>query len=398
MAIPLFEIKWSKVPIVILKGGDRQLTFYKVKKFGSKYFAIKDPHGGGMVFELDDRYEYRYKKSSLYIYNFSNFKPVSLTGLAEIDKKLRKDGKSQLENVDALLSQLSDEQITNLGDKIKDPASGFSPETKRFLQDYSIDDENSKTEMLIALHHQKGPITKYSSQLIGMGINSGNYAIIQIGHKKLDIVPMAIHDNRAYTEYGIFNFTIDNLYLVKKQVVGFFILNDSEDMIAQSIPKDANRKLKQMIRKKKWSWLETFQKPKRTKMSTPKFAYRVKIDKVEIKEDEEAKAKINAELRPKPIIKKIKQTPENDDDINMKLLNRIAESEEMEQEQELPALPQPEIEPITEEPIIEEPQIEEPITEEPIQNDTIEPEPVEAEVEPESIELELSEAIGPPKG
>ena len=67
----------SKAPVIILKGGDRQLTFYKAKKFGSKYFAIKDPNGGGMVFELDDRYEYRYKNTSIYIYNFSNFKPIS---------------------------------------------------------------------------------------------------------------------------------------------------------------------------------------------------------------------------------------------------------------------------------------------------------------------------------
>ena len=57
----------SGQPIAIIKSGDRQLQFYKVKKFLSKYFSTADG-----VYELDDQYEYRYKKGGVYFYNFSN--------------------------------------------------------------------------------------------------------------------------------------------------------------------------------------------------------------------------------------------------------------------------------------------------------------------------------------
>lgn len=375
MTIPLFEIKLSKAPIVILKGGDRQLTFYKVKKFGSKYFAIKDPVAGGMVFELDDRYEYRYRRSSLYIYNFSNFKPISLTGLAEIDKKLRKDGKSQLENINTLLSQLTDEQIDGLGDKIKDPSELFSPETKRFLEDYSTDDENAKTELIISLHHlKKKPIPKYSGPLIGLGRNTGNFAFIQIGHKKLDIVPMQIKDNRAYTEYGVFNFTIDNLYLVKKQIVAFFVLNDTEDSISQPVPKPVVKQMNKMVRRKQWSFLETFNKANKvTKIKEQKFGYSVKIEKVERPDDTEIKEKINEQLKPKPEPKKNKK--DNEDIIYQKIQDDNYEQlPKYEEPLELNVVPDTDIE-------IES-------------NDNDNNEPI---IETNELDLELAEATGPPQ-
>ena len=417
MAIPLWEMKNSKSPVIILKGGDRQLTFYKAKKFGSKYFAIKDPNGGGMVFELDDRYEYRYKNTSVYIYNFSNFKPISLTGLAEIDKRLRTEGKSQLDNIAALLATLTDEQVRQFSDKIKDPKSGFSPETRRFLEDYSTDDENAKTEMLVSLHHQKNPITVYSSPMSGIGMNSGHYAVIQIGHKKLDIVEMSLYKNRAYTPYGVFNFTVDNLYLVKKQIMGFFILNDTEDSISEPVPKPVTKTIKMMAKKHQWSFLETFNKPKRTRMQQPAFGYQVKIEKVEHENDELIKAKINASLRPKPLKseqpnKKSENMNDYDEidngDIGAKILERVALSAP--QPIQLPPQPiqlppqyeEPQYEPEeyeeqiieddTEEPIVEEEPYEREIN---VTQDITEPTPVEYLTEP-SFELDISEATGPP--
>lgn len=398
MALPLWEMKISKAPIAIIKGGDRQLMFYKIKKFSSKFFAIKDNSGSGLVFELDDRYEYRYKNTSVYFYNFSNFKPLLLSGVAEIDKKLSKEGKSQLENVDDVIRDLTEEQIQAFSDKIKDPKEGLSPETKRFLEDYYDNDEKSKTEMFISLHMQKSPIPYYSSPLIGMGFNSGHFAIIQIGHKKLDIVPMYHWENRAYTEYGVFNFTIDNLYLVKKQIVAFFILNDTEDSISQAVPKPVSRQIKQMAKRRKWSFLETFNKPKRTRVKEPKIGFKLQLQEVNIEDDEDAKTKINNAIKPKP--KKIEPIPETPSDIDYKILQKLSVT---------PPAPKPPVpEPVVEEPIDdvyedesdysdnempeEEPVIEEHETLE-IENDDIDiPEP-----EPEKITLDMDDPTGPPK-
>ena len=68
MAVPTFEMKISGRPIAIIKSGDRQLKFVKIKKFHSKYFYVKDVG----VFELDDKYEYRFGKCPVYFYNFSS--------------------------------------------------------------------------------------------------------------------------------------------------------------------------------------------------------------------------------------------------------------------------------------------------------------------------------------
>ena len=62
MVVPLFEMKLSKKPIAIIKMGDRNVSFVKINKYNSKYFTTKD----GQTYELDDEYEYRYKKTGVY--------------------------------------------------------------------------------------------------------------------------------------------------------------------------------------------------------------------------------------------------------------------------------------------------------------------------------------------
>ena len=81
MPFPYYEIKSSSKPIAIIKTGDRQLEIVKISKIYSKYFTTAT----GGVFELDDQYEYKYNKTGIYFYNFSNSKPLSLTALNDID-------------------------------------------------------------------------------------------------------------------------------------------------------------------------------------------------------------------------------------------------------------------------------------------------------------------------
>ena len=238
MVIPLFTLGLSQQPVAIIKGGDKHLEFIKIKKFEAKYFATTDSR----VYEIDDQYEYRYKNTSVYFYNFSNPKPLSLKAMDEIDLKLRAVGDTELLNRERYIDMMSAQPDVDLS-KIEMPTdhtTELSAETRRFLQDYSTDDESTKTNMMIKVTHQKKPITVYSTPLIPMGTNRGHYAFIQTGHKRIDIVPMSLHNDRAYTKYGVFEFTRDNFYLVKKQMLGMFILNDTEKDPAQPMPKKAN--------------------------------------------------------------------------------------------------------------------------------------------------------------
>jgi|TARA_Y100000310_G_scaffold345303_1_gene463552 hypothetical protein len=255
MAIPLFEIKLSKKPIAIIKTGDRQLAFIKINKFDVKYFATKE-FG---VFELDDEYEYRYKNTSIYLYNHANSKPISLSAMQEIDQTMRKFGDTELLNVPRLKGAVGED--FNFENLPPDRTRELSNETKRFLGDFQVDDEAQKTNTMIKVHHQKHPIKAYSGNLIGMGINRGHFACVEIAYKKLDIVPMYLHDDRAYTKYGVFQYFKDNIYLLKKQQVSFFILNDKTGKPITPQSKPATKMMTGLVKKKRWDFLETFHKP-----------------------------------------------------------------------------------------------------------------------------------------
>lgn len=256
MAFPIFELKSSGKPVAIIKTGDRQLDIIKIKKIYSKYFVTKS----NLWFELDDEYEYKYKKTGIYFYNFSNTKPLSLYGMNEIDTRLRNLGDSELINKQKLIEYF--ENIRGVKPDLSKIQEGIveslSEKSTRFLQDYSNDDEFSKTNVLVDVHNKKKPIIGASQQLMGIGFNRGAIAIIQIAHKQIDIVPMLIHENNGYTKYGTFTITRDNVYMYKKQPVCVFILNDSDSEVAKPFSKHYEKIMNKMMKGKLWYSLEVF--------------------------------------------------------------------------------------------------------------------------------------------
>ena len=259
MVVPLFEMKLSKSPIAIIKMGDRNITFVKVNKYNSKYFTTKE----GQTYELDDEYEYRYKKTGIYFYNFSNSKPISLSALNEIDNVMKDSGESELFNKDRFMQSVGNDPSIDVStlNIPKDIAGEMTPDTKRFLQDHATDDETSKTDMMINVHTQKRPIPKYSSQLLGMGMNRTGFAFVQIGYQRLDIVPMYTNNNRAYTQFGVFEIDKDNVYFIKKQMLCFFIVSNEREQLLPPMKKPAYKAMKSMIKNKRWENLESFIKP-----------------------------------------------------------------------------------------------------------------------------------------
>ena len=259
LVIPLFEMKLSKKPIAIIKMGDRNVSFVKINKYNSKYFTTKD----GQTYELDDEYEYRYKKTGVYFYNFSNSKPLSLSSISEIDDVMKDVGESELFNKERFMSTVGNDpsiDVTKLNIP-KDISKDMSPETKRFLQDHATDDETSKTDMMINVHTQKKPIPKYSPHLLGMGMNRSGFAFVQIAYQRIDIVPMYVNDSKAYTQYGVFEIDKDNVYFLKKQMLCFFIVSNSRDEIRPPMPKQPYKVMKTMVRKKRFDKIDSFIKP-----------------------------------------------------------------------------------------------------------------------------------------
>ena len=263
MVIPKIGMRYFCNVVAIIKQGDRQLKFIKIKKYNNKFFCV----AGAGIFELDDQYEYRYYKTGVYFYNFNNSKPLSLSAMQEIDEKLKNVGESTLFNkeryVEGLRATMPDpsQELPNL-DIPPDRADEMTPDTRRFLQDYQTDDEYAKTNMMVNVHLQNKAIPVNSAEIIPMGVNRGDYAIVQIGHRRIDIVPMSIHNNQAYTPYGVFEVSRDNQYLVKRQVVSFFVLSEKEDEPAKQLPKVGKKTMNKMFKKKKWAALSSFRKPK----------------------------------------------------------------------------------------------------------------------------------------
>jgi hypothetical protein len=252
-------MKLSKKPIAIIKMGDRNVSFVKINKYNSKYFTTKD----GQTYELDDEYEYRYKKTGVYFYNFSNSKPLSLSSISEIDEVMKDVGESELFNKERFMATVGNDpsiDVANLNIP-KDISQDMTPQTKRFLQDHATDDETSKTDMMINVHTQKKPIPKYSSHLLGMGMNRSGFAFVQVAYQRIDIVPMYVNDAKAYTQYGVFEIDKDNVYFLKKQMLCFFIVSNSRDDIRPPMPKQPYKVMKTMVRKKRFDKIDSFIKP-----------------------------------------------------------------------------------------------------------------------------------------
>ena len=261
MVVPKFGMRYLANTVAIIKGGDRQLKFIKIRKYNNKYFAVRD----GGIYELDDQYEYRYFKTGVYFYNFNNSKPLSLSGMQEVDEKLRNVGDATLFNKDRhveTMRMINPEQAPDPLEMPPDRTEEMSPETRRFLQDYQTDDEYAKTNMMVNVHLQKRSIPQYSTPIIPLGVNKGDFAIVQIGHRRIDIVPMRIHNDQAYTSYGVFEVTKDNQYMIKRQVLSFFVISEKEDDPAEKLPKPAQKVMTKMVNKKKWNLLKSFNKPR----------------------------------------------------------------------------------------------------------------------------------------
>tara|TARA_B100001245_G_scaffold136253_1_gene101191 strand:+ start:2379 stop:4019 length:1641 start_codon:yes stop_codon:yes gene_type:complete len=260
MVVPKIAMRYFASSVAVIKGGDRQLKFVKIKKYNNKYFCVN----GSGIYELDDQYEYRYFKTGIYFYNFNNSKPLSLTGMQEVDEKLRSVGDATLFNRDRhveAMRAINPEQSPDPLEMPPDRTEEMSPETRRFLQDYQTDDEFGKTNLMVNVHLQKKSIPIMSPELIPMGVNRGDFAIVQIGHRRIDIVPMKIHNNQAYTSYGVFEVSRDNQYMVKRQVLSFFVLSEKEEDPAQKIPRLAQKQMNFMFKKKRWAGLKSFRKP-----------------------------------------------------------------------------------------------------------------------------------------
>ena len=73
---------------------------------------------------------------------------------------------------------------------------------------------------------------------------------------------MRIHNDQAYTPYGVFEVSRDNQYMIKRQVLSFFVVSDHEDEPAVKIPKPAQKMMTKMVNKKKWNLLKSFNKPR----------------------------------------------------------------------------------------------------------------------------------------
>lgn len=249
----------SKQPIAIIKMGDRQVSFVKINKYNSKYFTTKD----GQTYELDDEYEYRFKKTGIYFYNFSNSKPLSLSSISEIDDIMRDMGESELFNKERFMSTVGQDPSINVENLNipKDISKDMTPATRRFLQDHATDDETSKTDMMINVHTQSKPIPKYSPHLIGMGMNRTGFAFVQIAYQRIDIVPMYYHEEKAYTQYGVFEIDKDNVYFLKKQMLCFFMVSNERDSIIPPMNKEPYKVMKTMIKKKRFEKINSFIKP-----------------------------------------------------------------------------------------------------------------------------------------
>lgn len=135
--IPILEMKAFQGPFVFLKVGDRQLEIRQVKRVQGKFWESSDG-----VFELDGEYEYKLWGSAVYFYNLYNSKPISISGIEQVQKIYRERKMSRLvtalqEIYDAVKGEKKGiySPIHALK-KLSEVETGLPLEDQKFLVDY----------------------------------------------------------------------------------------------------------------------------------------------------------------------------------------------------------------------------------------------------------------------
>ncbi len=165
---PVLDIIYSNNPIAIIKTGDRDLEIRKIKKVLGRFFFT--PYG---CFELDSKYEYRYKKQSIYIFNSTNSKPLSIPALQKIQEMYRKgdisDLVKEMQKIDKAVKE------ANLTDPLKileyivreKGGTAIDLATEKWLMGYRAYDPASIRVLITQAHQAKKAIETMSPSIKG---------------------------------------------------------------------------------------------------------------------------------------------------------------------------------------------------------------------------------------
>lgn len=165
---PVLDIIYSNNPIAIIKTGDRNLEIRKIRKVLGKFFFT--PYG---VFELDSKYEYRYKKQSIYIYNATNSKPLSIPALQKIQLMYR-NGEietlvKEMQKIDKAIKEANLTDPPKILEYIVKEKGGTPIDlaTEKWLMGYRAYDPASIRVLITQAHQAKRAIESMSPQLKG---------------------------------------------------------------------------------------------------------------------------------------------------------------------------------------------------------------------------------------
>lgn len=160
---PILEIIWSNRPIAIIKTGDRDLEIRKIKKVLGKFFMT--PYG---VFELDSKYEYRFGKQAIYLFNATNSKPLSIPALEKIQQMYAKqdigDLVHEMQKIDSAIKDANLTDPLKILEYIVKEKGGTAIDlaTEKWLMGYRAYDPASVRVLLTQAHQAKRAIETLS--------------------------------------------------------------------------------------------------------------------------------------------------------------------------------------------------------------------------------------------
>lgn len=163
---PVLEILFSDKAIAFIKTGDRDLEIRKIKKVLGKFFFT--PYG---VFELDSRYEYRYGKIPIYLFNSTNAKPLSIPALQKIQQLYRKnelkDLVDEMQKIDKAVKEANISDPLKILEYIVRDKGGTPIDlaTEKWLMSYRAYDPASIRVLITQAHQAKKAIEALSPNI-----------------------------------------------------------------------------------------------------------------------------------------------------------------------------------------------------------------------------------------
>ena len=244
MPIPVFDMRYTRYPIAVLIMPNKTVEFISMRTIKGRFFVCK--YG---VYQVENKYAYRYGKQLVYFYDSTNGKPIDLDSINKLMSFLIKEGYDTLMECKSMqnLRRIEEEvkatmlpeampanedydQDYNIQDCVNN-ISSLDPDVKRFVCSYSEHDDDGLVSLITEVHHRKKMFESYSKNMRSTFPKLwSSAAIIELPNRHIDILKLPLK-TYSFSKYGILEQRKGYAYNSKRQQLYFYPIDPNSRVL-----------------------------------------------------------------------------------------------------------------------------------------------------------------------